>query len=43
MRSDNLDGADNQQERLIATGWVVGFVDGKDASPSDSSDTTRPA
>ena len=29
MRSDNLDGADNQQERLITTGWVVGFVDGE--------------
>jgi hypothetical protein len=29
MGSDNLDGADNQQERLIRTGWVVGFVDGE--------------
>jgi hypothetical protein len=29
MGSDNLDGADNQQERLITTGWVVGFVDGE--------------
>jgi hypothetical protein len=29
MRSDNPDGADNQQERLITTGWVVGFVDGE--------------
>ena len=29
MGSDNLDGADNQQERLIQLGWVVGFVDGE--------------
>jgi hypothetical protein len=29
MGSDNLDGADNQQERLISAGWVVGFVDGE--------------
>ena len=29
MDSDNLDGADNQQERLLRTGWVVGFVDGE--------------
>jgi hypothetical protein len=29
MRSDNLGGADNQQERLLSTGWVVGFVDGE--------------
>ena len=29
MRSDNPDGAENQQERLIRTGWVVGFVDGE--------------
>lgn len=29
MRSDNLDGADNQQERLIQIGWVTGFVDGE--------------
>jgi hypothetical protein len=29
MRSDNLDGADNQQERLISAGWVTGFVDGE--------------
>jgi LAGLIDADG endonuclease len=29
MRSDNPGGADNQQERLITTGWVVGFVDGE--------------
>jgi hypothetical protein len=27
--SDNLDGAENQQERLIQVGWVVGFVDGE--------------
>ena len=29
MGSDNLDGAENQQERLISTGWVIGFVDGE--------------
>jgi LAGLIDADG endonuclease len=29
MRSDNPGGADNQQERLIRIGWVVGFVDGE--------------
>jgi LAGLIDADG endonuclease len=29
MGSDNPDGADNQQERLIEIGWVVGFVDGE--------------
>ncbi len=29
MGSDNLDGADNQQERLIQLGWVIGFVDGE--------------
>jgi hypothetical protein len=27
--SDNLDGAENQQERLIKLGWVIGFVDGE--------------
>ena len=27
--SDNASGADNQQERLINIGWVVGFVDGE--------------
>jgi hypothetical protein len=27
--SDNPVGADNQQERLIKLGWVVGFVDGE--------------
>jgi hypothetical protein len=27
--SDNPDGADNQQERLVRIGWVVGFVDGE--------------
>jgi LAGLIDADG endonuclease len=29
MGSDNPNGAENQQERLIRTGWVVGFVDGE--------------
>jgi hypothetical protein len=29
MGSDNLVGAENQQERLIALGWVIGFVDGE--------------
>jgi hypothetical protein len=29
MGSDNLVGADNQQERLIQLGWVIGFVDGE--------------
>jgi hypothetical protein len=29
MGSDNSGGAGNQQERLIRTGWVVGFVDGE--------------
>jgi hypothetical protein len=27
--SDNVTGAENQQERLITLGWVVGFVDGE--------------
>ena len=27
--SDNPTSAENQQERLIETGWVVGFVDGE--------------
>lgn len=27
--SDNARGAENQQERLTAVGWVVGFVDGE--------------
>jgi hypothetical protein len=27
--SDNPSGAENQQERLITTGWVIGFVDGE--------------
>lgn len=27
--SENAPGADNQQERLIRIGWVVGFVDGE--------------
>jgi hypothetical protein len=26
---DNVMGADNQQERLIQRGWVIGFVDGE--------------
>jgi len=29
MGSDNPDGAENQQERLIRLGWVIGFVDGE--------------
>jgi hypothetical protein len=29
MGSDNPVGAENQQERLIRIGWVVGFVDGE--------------
>src|SRR3954462_13732348 len=29
MGSENLDSAENQQERLIRTGWVIGFVDGE--------------
>ena len=29
MGSDNPVGADNQQERLIQLGWVIGFVDGE--------------
>ena len=28
-RSENALGADNQQERLINLGWVIGFVDGE--------------
>jgi hypothetical protein len=27
--SDNLAGAENQQERLVTLGWVLGFVDGE--------------
>jgi LAGLIDADG DNA endonuclease family protein len=27
--SDNVTGADNQQERLISLGWITGFVDGE--------------
>lgn len=27
--SDNVSGAENQQERLLTPGWVVGFVDGE--------------
>jgi hypothetical protein len=29
MRSENPNGAENQQERLLRTGWVIGFVDGE--------------
>jgi LAGLIDADG endonuclease len=29
MRSDNSVGAEDQQERLITLGWVIGFVDGE--------------
>jgi hypothetical protein len=29
MCSDNPNGAENQQERLLRTGWVIGFVDGE--------------
>jgi LAGLIDADG endonuclease len=29
MDSDNPDGAENQQERLLTIGWVIGFVDGE--------------
>src|SRR3954449_7310407 len=29
MGSENPSGAENQQERLIRTGWVIGFVDGE--------------
>jgi len=29
MSSDNLTGADNQQERLWSQGWIVGCVDGE--------------
>src|SRR3954468_1289000 len=29
MGSDNPVSAENQQERLIRTGWVIGFVDGE--------------
>lgn len=28
-RSENPWSADNQQERLITTGWIIGFVDGE--------------
>ena len=27
--TDNATGADNQQERLVEIGWIVGFVDGE--------------
>ncbi len=29
MFGENLSGADNQQERLVLEGWIVGFVDGE--------------
>src|SRR5258705_14016388 len=29
MYSENPEGAENQQERLIQIGWVIGFVDGE--------------
>ena len=29
MGSDNPASAENQQERLIRLGWVIGFVDGE--------------
>lgn len=29
MLTDNASSADNQQERLVEIGWVVGFVDGE--------------
>ena len=29
MGSHNPDSAENQQERLIQVGWVIGFVDGE--------------
>lgn len=29
MKSDNASDADNQQERLIKIGWIIGFVDGE--------------
>lgn len=29
MKSENVFGADNQQERLAFIGWIVGFVDGE--------------
>src|SRR5947209_4065311 len=29
MPSDNVTRADNQQERLVMSNWIVGFVDGE--------------
>ena len=29
MLSENPEGAEDQQERLVRTGWVIGFVDGE--------------
>ena len=31
MQSDNASSADNQQERLLTVGWLVGFTDGEGA------------
>jgi LAGLIDADG endonuclease len=29
LKSDNASSAENQQERLVRTGWITGFVDGE--------------
>ena len=29
LKSDNAPSAENQQERLVRTGWIIGFVDGE--------------
>ena len=29
LKSENAASADNQQERLIDLGWIIGFVDGE--------------
>jgi len=29
MSTKNVSGADNQQERLVKSGWIVGFVEGE--------------
>lgn len=29
MKSDNVSSADNQQERFIKIGWIIGYVDGE--------------
>jgi hypothetical protein len=41
--SDNVTGADNQQERLRVAGWIVGFVDGEGcfSVPIQRNDQTR--